>query len=353
MARRVFWAVTVAAWGVLVPVAAAQSVVTLETEIDSGTTRILVRALVQARAGGAAERVVATVSHRAGEPPMGALSPDGRTVALATVASGGEPRRHAEVVLVDVASGRARTVLRDVQQVPPAWSDDSRTVYGVRSFAMPPPSEAETRRGRLESERLVVEAVRAADGAVRDACVDVAYVLHPIGVARATGELVVIRVSWQGASVRAIDPASCATRDLASDAGDLLRDAHLDGRGENVVYLRRRARSREATIEQVAVSGGAARIVARVDDRAMPVPIGDGVAYTSGATLVSERARVDARGAAISVVAVSEGGALVVHRTSANGHAYSVIAPGTARERALSLAPRTTLSVAGFLEGTR
>ena len=350
MARTLFGALTISAWACLSAPASAQSAVSLETEIDSALTRVVLRSVGRASAQA---RVVATIAHRAGDPPIGAVSPDGRTLALATVPAGGEPRRHAQLVLVDLQRGRARTVARDLQQVPPSWSRDGRTVYAVRSYPMPPPSEAQTRHGRLEDERLVLQAVRAADGVAREACTDVAYVLHPIGVAAATGELVVIRVSWQGASIRAIDPGSCATRDLVADRADVLRDAHLDGRAETVVYLRRLARSHYATIERVGVSDGAPVVVARVGDRAMPVPLGEGVAYTSGAALVAGRVRLEAPQGAISAIASSADGALVVHRTTASGHAYSVLAPGALAERALGLAARTTLSIAGFVGGAR
>lgn len=340
-----------ATWSALARPVTAQSAVTLETAVDAPATRVVLRSLGATRS--ASDRVVATFSHRAGVPPMGALSPDGRVLALVSVPAGAEPRRHALLVLVDLATGRARTVATDLQQVPPAWSPDGRTVYVVRSYAMPPPTEAETRRGRLEDERLVVRAVRVADGETRDACVDVAYVLHPVGVAAATGELVVIRVAWQGASIRAIDPSSCATRDLAADPGDVLRDAHLDASAESVIYLRRRARAHAATIERVAVSGGAPAVLAQADDRAMPLPVGDAVVLTSGAALVVGRARLAVQAGAISALASSPAGAIVVHRTTASGHAYSVLAPGVAREHAWSIDPHTTLSIAGFVGGAR
>lgn len=255
-------------WLATVSLADAQTVISIETVHDADHSAIVAHSFAQS------ERVTTLghVSHRSGMAPIATLSHDGNTLALLNVSQSGEPRRHADLLRFDVQTREMRVLMSGLQAVPAVFSASDHEVFVVRSEAVALPTDDETRTGHLENERLRLLAVDPDTGRSREVMTDVAYMLHPIGVA-ASGELVAIRAAWNGGRVVAIHTTTGRERTLLHSSIDAFRDASLSSDGTSVVTLRRNGQSSD--VVRAFIEDGATEVVLRdVDSDAAPLAVG-------------------------------------------------------------------------------
>lgn len=344
---------TALVWLASASLAFAQTVISIETEHDATSSAIVAHSFGQTES----VTTLGHVAHRSGMAPLATLSHDGRSVALLNVSSSGEPRRHAELLLFNIATRSTRVLMNDVQAVPAAFSPSDREVFVVRSGEVPPPSDEETRRGRLESERLQLLAVDIASGRSREILTDVAYMLHPIGVA-ATGELIAIRAAWNGGRVLAIDTNTGATRTLLQSPRDAFRDVSLSSDGLSLVALRRNGQSND--IVRAFIDHDATEILLRdVASDAAPLAIGPrSTLLTNG----HSELRLQGPSATLPVwsanssewlhaLAASRNGSLIwMESVSERSREVLVLRSDTGACTPVRLPPRTVVHVAGIVE---
>jgi hypothetical protein len=319
-------------WLASASIAAAQTVIAIETAHDADSSAIVAHSFSAQQS----VRTLGRVAHHADVVPMATLAPDGRALALLNVSNSGEPRRHTDLLLFDIATAQSRVLLTGLQQVPAAFSADNREVFVVRSEAMPPPSDEETRHGRLEDERLTVLAVDARSGRVREVNSDIAYMLHPIGVAHSS-ELIAIRASWGGGSIVAIDTRSGRTRTLVRSSMDAFRDASLSTDGLSVVALRRDARSND--VVRVRIEDSVVETIAtNVSSDAAPIAVG-----ASSSLLTSAHTDVRMIGPGSVFTLWSNGNARWLHAIAATNDARLIVLEsiGSASRETLVLQTQT------------
>lgn len=262
-------------------IATAQTLIAVETVHDADASSIVAHSF----GAQTSSRALGRIAHRADVAPMATVSHDGRSVALLNVSAQGEPRRHADLLLFDVATSQSRFLQGGLQQVPVVFSLEDREAFVVRSEALPPPSEEETRHGRLEDERLTLLAVDLQSGRTREVMHDVAYMIHPIAVAHSS-ELIAIRAAWGGGSLVAIDTTSGRTRVLTRAGNDAFRDASLSADGMSVVCVRRTQQGND--VLRVRIEDSAVEVIAsQTSTDVAPLAFG-----ASGALLTDEHSHV-------------------------------------------------------------
>ena len=288
----------------------AEDLITVETEHGATQSAIVDHANVDSRA-----RTLDTMKHRADNAPLATVSDDGRHIALLNIGESGEPRRHADLVVLDTHTNSHRVLATGLQQVPAAFAANRREVFVVRSSALPPPSVEERRHGHLENERLAVLAINLQNGHERVVVEDIAYMIHPVGVA-ASGELIVIRAAWEGGSIVAIHPTTGHLRTLVASPTDAYRDATLSTDRRSIVALAR-AGSTAKIIRVHVVNSAVEILVPNAAQDASPVALGNAAILFS-----EEHTRVAMRGTGNPAVVLEDKNASWVHaaRASASGN---------------------------------
>jgi hypothetical protein len=251
------------------------SVVYLEGTADGDRSRLVVEPLLSVDGDATDERVVFNVQHEPGFLPRGALSPDGREVALVRQPRGRPEREAAQAVLIDLDAGGALTTLsvRAFGASTPVFSTSGlRRVVFITAATMapaPPPTDDEMRLGRLRPYDFTIwEIDRDGHGATRRVEQRLTW-LHTIGIGivrfgprgNPVPSLLMYRVTHGGADIAALNlqvpdgPANIANLGFA-----MARDFDVTENGDALLFLAQDPGQATARIEALFLAQGGAPV---------------------------------------------------------------------------------------------
>lgn len=248
----------------------AASIVYLEAEPSGDRSRIVIEPMAPADGDPTDERTVFSVTHEKGFLPRGALSPDGRTVALVRQPRGAPEREAAQAIFVDLDAEGAVTEL----PVPafglstPIFATSGSTRVFVTSATVaprPPPTDDEMRAGRLRPYDFTVWEVDRATLGTSERLEQRLTWLHPIGIglvrfapqSSPAPALVLYRVTHGGADIAALNllghdpPANIANLGFA-----MARDFDITEEGDALLFLTQDPGERSARIEVLYLAQG-------------------------------------------------------------------------------------------------
>ena len=311
--------------------ASAAELVLVETAFDAPSSTVLVRDVATG-----SERAAGTVPHAPGFGAAGAVSPDGRTLAVTVLESGNRPWRHASVWAVELESpAKPRKLLSEAVHTAPVWVGPKAFV-AIRSTGEHEPSAEEARSGRLLDLDLEVVLVGVGGAPPKVLLADRCHGLEPFGV-WSTGEIAVLRTARDGHALLGLS---------------------LDGRVRRVADLgpmtpawpRLTPDRSAATFQQIAGFGSGQAVVSSVTSRGerrdltrsswlspTPVPVAGFTAVSSGRQV----ALLDAEGkAARNLLEDPKAQRLVARAASADGKWLAVerVADGPARTLLIEVA---------------
>lgn len=245
------------------------TIVYLEGAADGEVSHVVLEPLQPDDEDPSDERVVWDVPHERGFLPRGALSPDGRTVALVRQPRGRPEREAAEAILLDVEDGTI-TVLPVPAFGPlmPVFATSGPPRVYVTSAEIapgPPPTDDEMRGGRLRPYDFTIWEVDRTSLTAGPKIEQRLTWLHPIGVAlvrlgpqsNPAPALVVYRVTHGGADLSAIGlvghdpPVNIANLGFA-----MARDFDISEDGDALIFLSRQPGAPEAQIQTIQLALG-------------------------------------------------------------------------------------------------
>ncbi len=293
------------------------AIVATRHDPDARTSDVRVVAI---DAAGAHEQTLATLPHAPGAVVRGDVLRGARGAMVVAADEESARDRDWGSALWRVDAKGARLLARGLYHASRPLASVDGNVYVQRGASGAWPTPSETKLGKLRTDALSIDAIDADTGASRVLFSWSGYTLHLAGEHR--GELVVYRVSFEGADIVAIDRATGAVRVLTAVV-PFARDFSIDATRGALWMSNRDERDVSAWIvARVDLATGAiVRVATERGESLAPYALPDGtIAWTaSGRKGLVVAGAVDPKGSALRPLAPLGAGYDAV--TSASGDA--------------------------------